>query len=543
MPGTAAEVVAYDALHQPLSPLFLDYLAGRAGASPFLGPEGFDLAAVAAAAERSAALERPMPAVAAALARQQEARGAQRAAARARSLAEPGATAIVTGQQAGLFGGPLFVLWKALATIRVARQLEERRGRAVVPVFWVASDDHDFAEIRSTSLIDPGGAIRTLRYAPRHEPVGQPAWAIPLDDTITALVEELGQALPPALGRDEALAIVAECYRPGVTISEAFARFVSRLLPELVVLDPNDPELKGLMAPVMARELREGSPTSRLALEAGQALLAAGYHQQVPVRAGFLNLFVLVEGQRRALGFAGGIVEVRGTRERWSIEEALRRLEADPVGWSPGALLRPLTQDALLPTAAYVGGPAEIAYHAQIAPSYAHFGIPRPALVPRPSLTLIEPPQARALAAEQLSLGDLVGDPEALVSRWAREAYPDVEAAFARARAAIESGMGAVEEALGAHDPTLREATASARGRALHQVEGLHEKSLRALKKRDQGRAERIRRTRDALLPGGSLQERGLGLVGVLGRHGAEFLSVLGERLLPFARGHQVVRL
>ncbi len=543
MPGTAVEVVAYDALHQPLSPLFLDYLAGRKGASPFLGPDGFDLTAITAAARRSAAFERPTSAVAGALARQQETRGAHRAAERARALARPEATAIVTGQQAGLFGGPLFVLWKALATIRVARQLEAERGRPVVPVFWVASDDHDFAEIRSTSVIDSGGAIRTLRYVPRDEPAGQPAWAIPLDETITALVEELGEALPPALGRDEALAAVTECYRPGVTISDAFARLVSRLLPELVVLDPSDPELKRLMAPVMARELREGSPTSRLALEVGQALLVAGYHQQVPVRPGFLNLFALVEGERRALGLAGGVVEVRGTRERWSVEEAARRLEATPAAWSPGALLRPLVQDALLPTAAYVGGPAEIAYHAQIAPSYAHLGIPRPVLLPRPSLTLVEPTQARALDAEQLALADLVGDPEALVSRWAREAYPDVEVRFARVRETIEREMGAVEEALGAHDPTLRAATASARGRALHQVEGLHEKALRVLKKRDQGRAERLRRTRDALLPGGSLQERGLGLVGILGRHGTQFLSELGERLLPFAHGHQVVRL
>ncbi len=543
MPETAAEVVAYDAIHQPLSPLFLDYLAGRAGAFPFLGPEGFDLPAVAAAAGRSATFERPMPAVAGALARQQEARGARRAAERARSLGTPGATAIVTGQQAGLFGGPLFVLWKALGTIRVAQELEKERGTSVVPVFWVASDDHDFAEIRSTSLIDASGAIRTLRYTPHHEPAGQPAWAITLDETITALVEELSLALPPALGRDETLATVAECYRPGVTLSEAFARLVSRLLPEMVVLDPSDAEIKRLTAPVMERELREGSPTSRLALDAGQALLAAGYHQQVPVRPGFLNLFALVEGQRRALGFSNGVVEVRGTRERWSVEEALRRLEADPAGWSPGALLRPLAQDLLLPTAAYVGGPAEIAYHAQIAPSYAHFGIPRPALLPRPSLTLVEPPQARALDAEQLSLGDLVGDPEALVSRWAREAYPGVEGAFARTREAIEREMGAVEEALAAHDPTLREAAASARGRTLHQVVSLHEKALRALKKRDQGRAERLRRTRDALLPGGSLQERGLGLVGALGRHGALFLSTIGERLRPFARGHQVIRL
>jgi bacillithiol biosynthesis cysteine-adding enzyme BshC len=536
------EVVAYRALHQPLSPLFLDYLSGREAVRPFYGTSGLDRAAVAEGAERTARLERPMSALAEALARQQETRGAKAAAERARALTTPGATAIVTGQQAGLFGGPLFVLWKALAAVRVARLLEEERGKPVVPVFWVASDDHDFAEIRSTSLIDAAGAIRTLRYAPRHEPVGQPAWAIPLDDTIGALVEELGEALPPALGRDETLAAVAECYRPGVALSEAFACLVSRLLPGIVVLDPADPALKRLMAPVLERELREGSPTSRLALEAGEALLAAGYHQQVPVRPGFLNLFAVVDGQRRALGLANGTVEVRGTRERWTVEEALRRLQADPSPWSPGALLRPLAQDALLPTAAYVGGPAEIAYHAQIAPSYAHFGIPRPALLPRPSLTLVEPPQARALDAERLTLGDLVGDPEALVSRWAREAYPDVEAAFARAREAIERELGGVEGALGAHDPTLRAATASARGRALHQVEGLHEKALRALKKRDQGRAERLRRTRDALLPGGALQERGLGLVGALGRHGLSFASGLEALLDPFARGHQVVR-
>jgi bacillithiol biosynthesis cysteine-adding enzyme BshC len=542
MPDTTVEVLAYDALHQPLSPLFLHYLSGQEQTRRFLGSDGFDLEAISRAAERAAALDRPLVAVAAALARQQDARGAKQAAERARQLADRRTAAVVTGQQAGLFGGPLFVLWKALATIRVARRLEDGRGHAVVPVFWVASDDHDFAEIRSTSLIDAGGAIRTLRYSPRHEPVGEPAWAITLDDTITALVEELGQTLPPALGRDEVLAVVAECYRPGVALSEAFARLVSRLLPDLVVLDPADPAFKRLMAPLLARELREGSPTSRLALEAGRALLDAGYHQQVPVRPGFLNLFTVVEGQRRALALSHGVVEVRGTRERWPVEEALRRLEADPVPWSPGALLRPLAQDALLPTAAYVGGPAEIAYHAQIATSYAHFGIPRPVLLPRPSLTLVEPQQARALDAERLTLRDLVADPEALVSRWAREAYPDVEAAFARARAAIERELGAVEGALGVHDPTLRAATASARGRALHQVEGLHEKALRALKKRDQERAERLRRTRDALLPGGALQERGLGLIGALGRHGLSLISDVEARLDPFARGHQVVR-
>jgi uncharacterized protein YllA (UPF0747 family) len=200
-------------------------------------------------------------------------------------------------------------------------------------------------------------------------------------------------------------------------------------------------------------------------------------------------------------------------------------------------------QDHLLPTAAYVGGPAEIAYHAQIGPSYAHFGIPRPALVPRPSVTVVEPAQARALEADELALPDLQADPQGVLARWARQDYPEVDAAFGRVRQAVEKEMAAVEATLAALDPTLKAAADAARGRALHQVEGLQEKAMRALKKRDQSRADRLRRTRDALMPGGGFQERGLGLVNLLARHGLAVVDEIGRRLDPFARGHQVIHL
>ncbi len=164
-------------------------------------------------------------------------------------------------------------------------------------------------------------------------------------------------------------------------------------------------------------------------------------------------------------------------------------------------------------------------------------------LLPRPSLTLVEPAQARALEAEGLRLTDLEGDPGALVARWAREAHPAVEAAFARAREALLREMASVEEALATVDPTLRAAASAARGRALHQIETLHEKSTRALKKRDQSRAERLRRTRDALFPGGSFQERGLALVSALARHGEALVEETERGLDPWARGHQVIQL
>ncbi len=543
MSGPPADVLPFETLHQPVSPLFLDYLAGRSRVAPFLGEAGFGLDAIQGAAERTAAHPRQRETVAGALARQQEERGAERAAARARQLADADTVAVVTGQQAGLFGGPLFVLHKALAILEVSRRLTEEHGRVAIPVFWVAADDHDFAEIRSTCVLDRDGAIRLLRYSPKHEPVGQPAFSIVLDDTVTRLVEELGEALPPSPHRDEMIGVVSQCYRPGETLSGAFARLLSQLFPDLVVLDSSDTVLKTAVAPVLAREVTESSPTSRLALEAGKALLAAGYHQQVPVRDGFLNLFMLSEGKRRALGLIDGGLEIRGVGTRMTVAEALGRIETDPGLWSPNALLRPLTQDALLPTAAYVGGPAEVAYHAQIGSSYAHFGVPRPVIVPRPSVTVVEPAQGRVLEAEGLSLPDLAGDPEAVVARWARHTYPKVETAFAQARSSIEREMGEVEERLAAFDPTLRAATASARGRALHQVDGLHEKAMRVLKKRDQGRATRLRRSRDALFPGGAFQERGLGLLGLVARRGRGLLTELQERVDPFARGHQVVRL
>jgi len=543
MPREPAAVVPFEAFHQPLSPLYLDYLAGRPRVAPFLGEVGLDLDVLAAAADRTAALPRSREEVSEALVRQQRGRGAERAAERARSLADGDAVAVVTGQQAGLFGGPLFVLHKALATLGIARRLEERAGRPVVPVFWVASEDHDFAEVRTVHVLDRDGAIRQLRYAPHEESVGRPAHQIVLDDTIARLVAELDEALPASPSHEEVVGIVADCYRPGETLSGAFARLLSRVIPGLVVLDPSDPVLKAVVAPVLAREVRESSPTSRLALETGRALLEAGYHQQVPVREGFLNLFVLAERERRAVGQEGDLIEIRGTGTHLARADAVRSIETQPDPWSPNALLRPVTQDVMLPTAAYVGGPAEIAYHAQIGSVYAHFDLPRPALVPRPSVTLVEPAQARALEAEGLSLPDLAEDPEAIVARWARAAYPEAEAAFARTREAIEREMGEVEDTLGALDPTLRAAAASARGRTLHQVEGLHEKAMRALKKRDQGRASRLRRTRDALFPGGSFQERGLGFLGALTRHGLALVDELQERVDPLACGHQVVRL
>jgi bacillithiol biosynthesis cysteine-adding enzyme BshC len=542
MDAGPADVLDFTRFPAPPSALFLDYLQSRAPAAEWYGVASWGLPAVEESARRTRSQPRELGALAAALVSQQQARGANGAALQAARLADAGTVAVVTGQQAGLFGGPLYVLWKALGARLVARDLEQR-GVPAVPVFWVASDDHDFAEIRTATILDAVGQLRTVRYAPEHEPVGQPAARLLFDTAIDELLNDLATWLPAGNDANATLTLLRACYRPGVSLSGAFARWLGTLLPDLVVLDPADPDLKRLMLPVMRREIEERSPSSRLALATGERLRAAGYHLQVPVRPGFLNLFVMHAGERRALAFDGDTIEIRGTGERITPAQALDWLERDPAAWSPGVLLRPLAQDLLLPTAAYVGGPAEIAYHAQIGPSYAHFGVPRPVLLPRPSVTLVEPAQARVLEAEGLTLPDLQGDPEGRLGQWARDAHPQVQAAFADARDAVRRELLRIEDLIGALDPTLRAAADSAQGRALYQIEALEEKVTRALKKRDQARAERLRRTRDALMPGGLLQERGLGLVGPIARHGSALVSLLAARVDPWARGHQALSL
>jgi bacillithiol synthase len=523
--------------------LFRDYVAGSPRTAPFFPAGGWDFPAVERAADRTRDYAHPRQEMAEILVRQQRERGADAAAASAGRLADPGAVAIVTGQQPVLFGGPLYVLYKALAAIQIAARLEAQRGSPVLPVFWIASDDHDFTEIRQTTILDAAQQLRALRYSPREEPQGLPASSLRFDDTVTALVAELASSLPESPERDAWVETLARCYRPGVSFPAAFGAWLSALLPSLVLLDPADPAVKSLMVPVLRRELTEGSPSSRQSAALGARLTAAGYHEQVPVRDGFFNLFVVENGQRRALGRTESGIEVRGTEHRLTTAEAVHWLESEATAWSPNALLRPLVQDHLLPTAAYVGGPSEIAYHAQIGESYGAFGIPRPVVFPRPGVTLLETGPARALETERLEVVDLGADPEARLAQWAREANPGVEAAFVRARAAIDAEMNAVEAALAAVDPTLRAAADSARGRALHQVDGLEEKAMRALKKRDQVRADRLRRTRDALFPGGAPQERVLGLIGLVARHGEAAIALLRERIDPWARAHQVIPL
>ncbi|MBN2370511.1 MAG: bacillithiol biosynthesis cysteine-adding enzyme BshC [Vicinamibacteria bacterium] len=535
-------LIDFGDLPTPPSALFRDYVASRSGALEFFASD-WSPDAILEAARRAVSHERPRAAVAKALVRQQSARGARAAECAARSLADDRCIAVVTGQQPVLFGGPMLVLYKALAIRRLAAFLRERWDGPVVPVFWIASDDHDFEEVRTITVFDAEERPGELRYAPHDDPGGRPTSSIVLDATITETLNILRSLLPRTSWSDALIDQLAAAYQPGRALSDAFGLLLSALTPDVVLLDPGDAALKSLMTELFVREAVERSPVSRMAAGVGERLRAAGYHEQVPLRSGYLSLFWSEDGARRALAVHADSIEVRGTNRRLSFDDLASLVRARPEHWSPGALLRPLAQDLLLPTAVYVGGPAEIAYHAQLGAAYADFGVSRPVVFPRPSVTLLTPSNVRALESERLSLTQALGDVEQLVSERARQEHPAVESSFASIRRALEREMSTVSAAVSAVDPTLEAAAETTLGRAWHPIAALHEKALRAVKRREQTRATRLRRAHDMLLPGSELQERRIALCSYLARHEPSWIGDLEARLDPWARAHQVIEL
>ena len=397
----------------PRAPSSATTWPGAPAVAPFFGAGGWDLEALAAAAERRPASSGRCAAVADALARQQEARGAPRAAERARALAEPGATAVVTGQQAG----PL-----RRAAVRPLQGARRRSGGAAARGAARAAGGARLLgglgrpRLRGGPLRRPcstrSGAIRTLRYAPRREPVGQPAWAIALDDTIAGA--RRGAAAGPARRpwpRRDARRAWRSATGPARRSSAAFARLVSRLLPDLVVLDPSDPELKAPDGPRAGardpRGLAHLAPRPR----GGRGAPRRGLP---PAGAGAPGL---PEPLRRSSTASGARSarerRRRGARDARAMSGGGGRAapRADPRAGARACSCGPWPRTRSCPRPPTWAARPRSPTTRRSAPSYAHFGIPRPALVPRPSLTLVEPPQARALEAEQLTLADLAGRP------------------------------------------------------------------------------------------------------------------------------------
>jgi bacillithiol biosynthesis cysteine-adding enzyme BshC len=536
------ETVPLDYRKLSYKPLFLDYLHRYSALSGFFPGDPFEGESWGKIAKELDAAVHPRAAVSRVLLDLNRDLGADGAALSSVDALGKGALAIVTGQQVGIFGGPIYTLYKALSAVRVARTASALLERPVVPLFWMDSDDHDFDEVRHAHLIGASGELVSVHYQADGVESRTPVGGRRLGPAIEKLREDASQALPPSEFKAELLQAL-EVYAPGRSLAEAFGSFLLRLTrgTGLAIVDPSSPALKRLAVDLFRRELSDGQESRERVRETTRMLVAAGYHAQASPVDSQLNLSY-ARPERHPIAVDGEGFRLAPDGGRLSREEVERLLDQEPECFSPNVLLRPVYQDSLLPTLAYVAGPSELAYFAQLGGLYARFGVTMPLVAPRASFTVVERTQARFLERYGVDLTRLNSDDESLLNEiLRRHSPPQLEEDLARAQTCIQEITSALERDLAEVDPTLVPTVASTRGKLFHHLKELEGKALRAVKRKNETVRAQFLATRTALFPGFEMQERKLSPLVFLNKYGWHFTRMVEEGADPAVKAHQLL--
>jgi bacillithiol biosynthesis cysteine-adding enzyme BshC len=523
--------------------LFTDYLAYTPGVRPFY-PRSPQFAEWVGEEDPAARYDDGRRArVADALARQNKLWGASDKTLANIEHLRAGASAVLTGQQVGLFGGPMFALYKALTAVKLAEQARSA-GVEAIPIFWLATNDHDLAEVNHVALAGLDGQRRVFSTSSHGVP-SAPVGTVVLGEDIETAVREAAELL----GDSEVTAFLRDTYKPGETLGTAFAKLYGKLFAQwgVVLLDPCQPDLQSIAQPMYTTAIERAEELDSALLARGKDLEAAGYHQQVKVTAASTLLFTMQDGarvviHRRTNG--NGAREFVIGEEKVGKEELLRRIQEVPQDFTPNVLLRPIVQDYLLPTLAYTGGSAEIAYFAQVGVVYETLLGHVTQVVPRFSATLIEPKEERLLEKYKIGFIDVLRGPEELQQGLARRTLPeDLDAAFSNATQTLEGSVDTLRKALSALDPTLVEALAGAQSKMSFQLTKLQGQAARAQLQRSEVFSRHAGQLSGALFPDKILQERQIGGLTFLARHGLSLLQDLYGMIHTDCHDHQVVTL
>jgi len=527
-----------------LTRLFLDYCAGDAAVSPFY-------ASLPTASGWSAAAEvRKLPAHWPDLVGLLAEQNPGPATAAAIEALRKGAGAVVTGQQVGLFGGPLFTPFKAATAIARARQATAA-GHPHAAIFWLASEDHDFAEIGHVTF-PAKRELRKLVYAPSvdsgHAEAARPVGSIVLDERIAPLIEQAWELLGPS----DAMDALAKAYQPGRTFAQAFAEFYARAFAAqgLLILDAGSRAFHRIGAPVLLAAMERADELHSALLQRNGELEAAGYHAQVAVGAQSSLLFLIDEakGARLALKrIPPSAAEPDGLwqagRQSLSTADLVGVLEAEPERISPSALLRPVFQDFLLSTSLTIGGPAEVAYFAQSAVLFERILGRMTPVQPRFSATLIEPAICELLRKHELTLERVFTESEtSLAQLLAARAIPiEGKRKLAAAGATLDAELKTVEEWMGQLDAGLGRSAETAASKMRYQMNRLRRLAANFELQREASLGRHAQAICQALYPGGVLQERLHGAAYYFARYGFELAEELSAQAANSCPGHTAV--
>lgn len=450
-----------------------------------------------------------------------------RARVRLSRFVEEGGIAVTTGQQAGLLTGPLFTIYKALTLVRLAEKLEAALGTLVIPIFWVASEDHDWEEVNHTHLALPRDGVRRIQLP------DDPAHPFPMGDVrlgsgIRTVLDEVSDLLSEGPCNGGLLKLIREAYRPEATVSESFTELLAELLApfDLCITDAADPAVKEGSAGVLATAFRASVEHERILRERTERLEAAGYHAQVAVLERGSNVFYHGEQGRSRIYHDGTNFQTAAGEALGPEADLLAQVQRDPARFSPNVLLRPVVESSVFPTVAYVAGPGETSYFAQITALFPAFGIEPPMVYPRASLLLLETPMRRLLEKLELEPGQLARPRHELVALLARDSFPEsMQQTLERLGQEVTEGYRELIDEAISIDPTLEGALARLRNEALSRISDSERKITQHIKRKEGVRIGQLDRLLDNLYPEGKPQERVLNVIPFLGRHGSSLLQ------------------
>jgi bacillithiol biosynthesis cysteine-adding enzyme BshC len=462
-------------------------------------------------------------------------------------LREEDCVAVVSGQQAGLFSGPLYTIYKALSAVKFADCLTQR-GTKAVPVFWMATEDHDFQEAATAEFIGCDCRLASVSASPHMHRDGSTVGSVVLDESINETIKRLIEVLPSSEFIPELEKLLRESYRPGFGYGDAFARMMTALVGRhgLILLDPRDSALKKLASPVYSKAAAKAGEIAEALQNRSRELEEAGYHAQVVVSADSFPLFMHTEGDVRhaIVRTESGRYAMKNSHEEFTAEELAAMAQSEPERFSPNVTLRAVVQDYLLPTVVYYGGSAEVAYFAQTSEVYRELDRPVTPILHRASMTIVESRTGRTLARFNLELKDLFEGPEKLIARVVEE-HLGAEAAkgFVNAESCIQRELDGLKLQLEQVDPTLAEALETGRKKIFYQLEGLRSRFHRAQMARDQAAYRQLERAFAQLFPHKSLQERHINITSLLARHGRYVLDWIYDAINLGSPDHLVVYL
>ncbi|MBK7103885.1 MAG: bacillithiol biosynthesis cysteine-adding enzyme BshC [Ignavibacteriae bacterium] len=454
--------------------------------------------------------------------------------------------AVFTGQQLGLFGGPLYTIYKIFTAIKLSEYLNEKfKDHNFIPIFWMAGDDHDFEEIANLKLLNNENEIETILYNDKilNEENNGSVGSLKFSDSINDFNNRIINSLRQTEFIKEVIDFSKEVFDRNLTIAESFFKFIHKIFDEtgLVIFNPQDKEVKKLLIPIFRKELTDYKiHTKDILLRSVE--LDENYHSQVKVKP--INLFFSDETGRHLIEPIEDEFRLKGKRKRITSTEIFNLLEEKPECFSPNVLLRPICEDYLFPTGFYVAGPGEINYYAQAIPLYKHFNLQHPFIFPRASATILESNIAKILMKYNVSTAQFFGDFQKLIDEILNNISDNsIEKMFTDASENIQNILNNLSNSLETIDKTLSDSSKNASEKIIHQLEILKSKSLKSQEVKFEATIRQLKKAKNNIYPNDNLQERELGIINFINKYGFDFFDWLYNELDIHEFKHQILEL